>query len=188
MADPFTIIGTTAAVLSFAQYAGNIILTAYSLYDSATDITAENRRLEDATSELNQLLDDLSTDAVANPQSGQEKSIAELAAASRGLGDRILKLLKKTKVQRSHSVRESIRAAMATVWTKSVVNNLRKDLGFCTTQLSLHLQIIMRYYLSAPRPFKAACKLTIISQIGNRQEVAKYHGFERDKWERTVLP
>lgn len=150
MADPFTIIGTTSAVITFAQFAGNIISTAYSLYESTTDGTAENERLEDVTSKMNQLLDNLSAEKAAKPLSSQDKSIAELAASCHDLGEKILTLLKKTKVQKAHSLRASVRAAMATVWTKSVVNELRKELEFCTAQLSLHLQTIVRYLHREP--------------------------------------
>ncbi|KAE9365563.1 hypothetical protein N431DRAFT_563443 [Stipitochalara longipes BDJ] len=143
MADPFTIIGTTSAVISFAQFAGKIISTAYSLYDSTTNSTAQNDRLEDVTSKMNQLLDTLGAQKTAKPQSSQDKSIAELAANCHSLGDKILKLLKETKAKKTHSVRESIRAAMATVWTKNKVENLRRDLDRCINQLTLHLQTII---------------------------------------------
>ena len=157
MADPFTIISTTSVIISFAQFAGSIISTAYGLYESAAGSTAENDQLEDVTSKMNELLDTLGAQKATKPQSSQEnssqdKSIAELAAICHGLGEKILTLLKKTRVKKTHSVRESIQAAMTTVWTKSVVSNLRKDLEFCTTQLSLHLQTIMRYYIETPVP------------------------------------
>jgi len=138
MPDPFTIIGTTSAVISFVQFAGNIIVTAHSLYQSTTGSTVENDELEVVTSKMNELLETLRADT-------GDKSIAQLAAICHSLGKKILTLLKRTKVEKAHSVRESIRAAMTTVWTKSVVTELRKDLGLCTTQMSLHLQTVMRY-------------------------------------------
>ena len=38
---------------------------------------------------------------------------------------------------------------MVTVWTKDEVAELRKDLDFWTTQVSFHLQYIMRDYASS---------------------------------------
>ena len=148
MADPFTIIGTTSAVISFVQFAGGIIVTAYSLYESPTDSNSENDQLEDATAKMNQLLDTLIVENAAESQSSHVKSITALATICHILGVKILALLKKTKVKKAHSLRESIRATMITVWTKNKVSELQKDLEFCTTQLTLHLQTIMRYDLN----------------------------------------
>jgi hypothetical protein len=170
MADPFTIIGTTAAILDFAQFVGKIIYTAYSLYDSESSSTPENARLEDVTLKMNQLLDSLQAGEAAISQSNQEESIAQLVAHCRGMGQRIITLLKKTKPKTTSSLRECIRAAMATVWTKSVVSDLKKELGFCVTQLNLHIQAIMRY--CRPLCLRAGLgrDLTMSSQIRNQTE------------------
>jgi hypothetical protein len=145
MADPFTIIGTTSAVISFVQFAGGIIAIAYSLYGSTVESTVENAQLEGVTSKMNELLNSLRTEPASRAQSSQETSIYELAAICQGLGEKVLTLLKKTKMKQAHSMRESIRVAMTTVWTRSVVNELREDMRSCTAQLGLHLQAIMRY-------------------------------------------
>lgn len=57
MADPFTIVGATSAVMSFVQFAERVIVTAYMLYKSTTDNTLKNTRLEYVTSEMNRLVE-----------------------------------------------------------------------------------------------------------------------------------
>jgi hypothetical protein len=148
MVDPFTIIGTTSAVLSFAQFAGNVVSTAYGLYSSSSESTEENAGIEDVTRKMTTLLDDLQAQVDSKSQSSQEGSIVHLAAHCRSLGEKIISLLKKTKTKKTkktHSLRECIRATTATVWTKGVISDLRKELEFCMNQLSLHLATIFRY-------------------------------------------
>jgi hypothetical protein len=150
MADPFTIMGTTSAVISFVQLAGNIIGTAHNLYASTTGMSTENEELEVTISKLNQLMDILTSENAADFLSNQEKSIAELGATCGRLGEKLVRLLQKTKAKKAQSVRASLQAAMATIWTKSVIIELRRELGYCTMQLSLYLQMIMSYFVPMP--------------------------------------
>ncbi|KAE9364219.1 hypothetical protein N431DRAFT_388199, partial [Stipitochalara longipes BDJ] len=142
MADPLTIVGTTAAVLDLALFIGEVISTAWELHETASGSTEQNALLEDDTLVLGRLLDTLDASSAAR-QSLEEGRLTHVASHCRKLGQNILELLQKSKSKRK-SRREAIRAALSTVWNKSALDDLRREQAFCMTQLNLHLQSIMR--------------------------------------------
>ena len=141
MVDPFTIIGTTAAVLDFTIFAGKVIRTAYILYQSEAGSTVENAKCEEVTLKMTQLLD------VLKSPPDEDENLVSLAGHCHGLCEKILALLGRSKLTRGHSFRDSLKALKAAgfnVWDKSTISDLRKDLHFCTSQVNIHLTVLMR--------------------------------------------
>ena len=140
MADPFTIIGVTAALIDLTVFAGKIVRAAYNAHETASTMTPENEKLEDAIGHLDQLMNKLQ----AGSATSQDPGMVELTIHCQSLGQKIVALLKKTKVKDSQSLRQCIRAAIKTVWVKKDIDELKKELDFCTSQLSLYVQSAMR--------------------------------------------
>lgn len=144
MPDPFSIIGATAALIDLTVYAGKIVRAAYNAHETASTITPENEKLEEAIGHLNQLLDKLA----AGSATSQDPGMVELTVHCQNLGQKMVALLKKTKVKDNQSLRQCIRAAIKTVWVKKDIDELKKELDLCTSQLGLYIQGAMRYVLS----------------------------------------
>ena len=142
--DPATIIGTTAAILDFIDDAWKLIRTAYSIYGSVSGSTIENERLEDVTSKMTELSGELQWQGTLQPQSTEDARIADLAEQCRELCQSIIDLLQRTKTKKIHSLRQSLKAAALTIWTKGTIADLQNKLLFCTNQLNTHLTAIMR--------------------------------------------
>ncbi|KAG4430372.1 hypothetical protein IFR05_014142 [Cadophora sp. M221] len=123
MADPFTIIGATAAIIQLSHFAGKIIQTAYSIYNSTSDQTTSHESIENVTSKLTSLLADLHNGS--SPQDGQNQGLPDLA--------------KKT-----HSLRVSLKAGFKTHWMKTDVEALHKELADCQNLLGLYMMNTIR--------------------------------------------
>jgi hypothetical protein len=144
MADPFTIIGTTSAVISFVQFAVEVIHTTHSIYDSKTGSTKEHAEIEKITSKTNELLERLSTEEAAAPRSGRNQVLVDLANACRDLGEEIVETLAQAKAKKSKSVLSNLRAGVKTAMVKSTVKDLQERYNRCISLLNLHLQDTMR--------------------------------------------
>ena len=144
MAEAFAIVGSTAAILQLSQFAGKVIYTACSLYDSASGHTTTNDGIENVTLKLKDLLGDLRTPPGSNVLAGQDERFASLVEHCQSLGDKLLEILTKTKIKKAHSLRECLKAGLDSVWRKGEMDDLRRELESCVNQLGLHLVAIFR--------------------------------------------
>ncbi|KAK0105691.1 hypothetical protein ONS95_004218 [Cadophora gregata] len=144
MADPFSIVGSAAAILQFSEFAGKVIYTACDLYSSVSGHTRTNEGTEKVTLTLQDLLCSLQTQHGSGHPAGQDVAFAELINRCRFLGNKLLLILKKIRTRKGHSLRESLKSGMMTVWKKSEMDDLRRELESCSNQLGLHLVAIFR--------------------------------------------
>lgn len=146
MAEAFAIVGSTAAILQLSEFAGKVIYTACSLYDSASGHTTTNDGIENVTLKLKDLLGDLRTPPVAgsNGQAVQDERFASLVERCQSLGDKLLEILTKSKTKKAHSLRECLKASLNGVWKNSDMDDLRRELESCVNQLGLHLVAVFR--------------------------------------------
>lgn len=152
MADAFTIIGTTSAILDFTDYAWKFVRTTGSIYGSISGRTLENERLDVVATKMAELSGTLEKADAVQPRSDEELRIATLAAQCNKLCKIIVDLLKKTTAEKKHSLLHCTRAAMKTVWTKETVADLQGQLTLCTTQLNVHITTALRYEPKASTP------------------------------------
>ena len=73
----------------------------------------------------------------------EDANLVSLAGHCHGLCEKILALLRRSKLKRGHSFCDSLKAAGFNVWDKSTISDLRIDLHFCTSQLNPHLTVMM---------------------------------------------
>lgn len=148
MIDPWTVIGTTSAVLSFAEFAFAIVKTAVDINKSEDGASEDNKRLSEVTRNGQQLLAQMAE--LRTPQSGKgiltpvEESMLAIAEQCRLLGERIIKFLGKMQASNEGSLRSSLKAAAKEVWYKSTVKGLNEQLHSCRTQLNTHLLVVVQ--------------------------------------------
>ncbi|KAL2064416.1 hypothetical protein VTL71DRAFT_4910 [Oculimacula yallundae] len=144
MAEALAIVGSVAAIVQLSEFAGKVIYTACDIYSSVSGHTVIDQSVEDTTIKLNSLLDNLDSQAGPKPQNSQDDGLCELIDLCRALGQKLLVILAKTKAKRPHSLRESLKASMNSVWKKKEMNELRNELDRCQNQLGIHLLAIFR--------------------------------------------
>ncbi|KAG8161447.1 hypothetical protein KVR01_008434 [Diaporthe batatas] len=145
--DPWTIIGTTSAVLSFAEFAFAIVKTAVDINKSEDGASEDNKRLADVTKNGQELLAQMSEFKISQAQEPTlgptEDSMLATAEQCRLLGEKILKFLDKMQANKEGSLRSSLKAAAKEVWYKSTVKGLNEQLQSCRTQLNTHLLVVV---------------------------------------------
>ncbi|KAH7390293.1 hypothetical protein BKA64DRAFT_119842 [Cadophora sp. MPI-SDFR-AT-0126] len=144
MAEAFAIVGATAAILQFSEFAGKVIYTACDLYSSVSGHTQINEGVEKVTLTLKDLLGSLRAQHGSSSQAGQNEHFTSLIDRCRYLGDKLLVILEKTQKRKGQSVRDSLKAGWMTVWKESEMDDLRRELESCVNQLGLHLIAIFR--------------------------------------------
>ncbi|KAK4228722.1 hypothetical protein QBC38DRAFT_474579 [Podospora fimiseda] len=141
MADAFSIIGVTAALIDLTIHAGKVVRIAYSIYKSGTKSSTEDDRLEDFTTKLVHVLDKLKDNSAI--QGSHDANFVSLVDHSKKLGQEVLDLLNAAKPMAGNSIRESIRSTVATIWNEKKIEDLKKELEYCTIQLQVHIQTAM---------------------------------------------
>ncbi|WDK10949.1 hypothetical protein CGRA01v4_02228 [Colletotrichum graminicola] len=118
MADPFTIIRTVSAILTFVEFAGKCVMTAKNLHQCGK--TDDNARDENVVTKMQDLIDTVGLERAARPTSKAEDGLSEIIDECEVLGEEILKLLRKaTKREGSEkSRRETLRATFSVVWNR----------------------------------------------------------------------
>lgn len=148
MIDPSTIIGTTSAVLSFAESAIAIVKTAVGINKSEDGASEDNKRLSEVTRNGQELLSQMTefkTSQAGKPTlTPAEESMLATAEQCRLFGENILKFLGKMQATNESSFRSSPKAAAKEVWYKSTVKGLNEQLHSCRTQLNTHLLAVVR--------------------------------------------
>jgi len=139
MADPFTIIGTTAAIIDLTICAAKVIKIARDAYKSGST-TPENENLKAVMDNFVQLMDKLD----AQESLGSGMGTAELITRCRNLAEKIFCLIEKMQPKQSNSVVSSLRAAITTISLNTDVEQLKTELDICMNMLNSHIQNIMR--------------------------------------------
>ncbi|KAK1758148.1 hypothetical protein QBC47DRAFT_373811 [Echria macrotheca] len=169
MADPFTAIGTTAAVIDLTKLAWKIVSTAYSCYASGAQASAEDESLEDVIRALRQILDaniGMEMPVRLNDMESTE-NIDKLRCRCRVIGQEILEILHKSKVGKANSLRAAIKVSLKSIWTEEKIAKLRSELDSITAQLTVHLQVIART--------ETGRKLDLVLKTAKREEEEVRH-------------
>ncbi|KZL88344.1 p-loop containing nucleoside triphosphate hydrolase, partial [Colletotrichum incanum] len=144
MADPWTIVGSASAILTFVEFAGKCVKTAKSLHESASGSTEDNSRFENVVTKMQNLIDGVKAERAEAPASEAEIGLFAVANECESLGRAILKLLHRTSRKAESSLRETIRASVSTVWNEKEVEDLQDQLQRCMTHLNIQMLAIMR--------------------------------------------
>ena len=140
MADPFTAIGTTAALIELIKVSWKIVNTAHSCYVSETEAPVEDETLEGIICAMHRSLANLHVPT----QPSAAGDFSGLITRSKAISQEILEILEKSKIERAQSLSASIKVALKNIWTKEKISKLRSGPDSILTQLSVHLQLLAR--------------------------------------------
>ncbi|KAK1974160.1 hypothetical protein LZ30DRAFT_813294 [Colletotrichum cereale] len=116
MADPWAMVGSASAILTFVEFAGKCVKTAKDLHQSGR--TEDNARFENVVTKMQDLVDEVKAERTGTPTSEAEAGLFAIANECEDLGRAVLKLLHKTR-KAEGSLRETIRASVSTVWNEN---------------------------------------------------------------------
>jgi hypothetical protein len=136
--DPLTAIGLAASIVSFVDFGFKLVKGTIEIYETADGTLPENRSREAVTAAMK----DLAT-RLTPPQSSlvtkEEKQLYHLAMECRAICDDLLDLLNRLKPENMSSKRQSLWAAVKSVFHESECENLEKRLDACRRQLEMHI-------------------------------------------------
>jgi hypothetical protein len=147
--DPISALSLAAAIVQFAQFGSNIIVTTYKVHQSTNGATQENLELAKLTTTLHDFQTRLA--APRAPSRGNDidqKALEELAAKCRDIAADLLKLLNGLKVKVTdkglrrtlNSLRQGYRSSLK----KGQIARYEKLLGDITVQVNGHLLAMTR--------------------------------------------
>lgn len=154
--EPFSILGAAAAVAQFVDFSTRVIIASADVFESAKGSAARNQVMENITSALSNISDELSTPGgdsterfSLSPQSSQEQAAKSLRILSKQCHEdceELLKVLKKLKVNRGIRYRrwKSIKAGLATVWESRKIEDFEKRLEATQRTMILHITKFVR--------------------------------------------
>lgn len=94
--DPITAVSFAASIITFVDFASELVSGAFELYKSPTGHTAKNVHVEDVINDLQEVADDLDTDSLGN--SREAKRLRRLAIKCNELAEELLTLLKRLRL------------------------------------------------------------------------------------------
>jgi hypothetical protein len=150
--DPASAIGVASAVLTFIDFARELLSTVHSVYTSSTGKTLAHKTLEDVTLEMQRLSGALASHKPTMDQSKDELAMTSLADRCSKLSSEILAHLEQTKAKKGnhgYSFIECVKAASKNIWTKKEVLRLQENLDQCMTLL-LQQWTVLEKYLVCP--------------------------------------
>jgi N-terminal domain on NACHT_NTPase and P-loop NTPases len=153
--DPVSALGVAASVVQFIDFTETLFSGTYQIYKSATGQTKFNFDLMTITTSLNTLNKDLRSSLHLATLDGKplSKVEAEIDTICRGcskVADQLLLALETLKAQEEHNFWDSFRKALQTVWYKKEVEALVKQLETFRMQISLHINVALRYNTRNP--------------------------------------
>ncbi|KAK2018671.1 hypothetical protein LZ32DRAFT_687524 [Colletotrichum eremochloae] len=141
MADPWTIVGSASAILTFVEFAGKCVMTAKNLHQ--TGRTEDNASIENIMKKMQDLIDRVKLERAGTPTSEAEAGLFAIANQCEDLGRAILKRLHKA-IKNEGSLRETIRASVSSVWNEKEVEDLQNQLQRCMTHFNTQMLALMR--------------------------------------------
>jgi hypothetical protein len=145
--DPLTALGLAASVAQLVDVGFRIIGHAREIYSSVSGVTGEDRSLENAAHQVQQLIKKLAAPEPENPTE-EEKLLSGLVAECRDLSNQLLALLDKTRAKDPRSKIQSTLAALKSMRYEKEKLLLQKRLDDCQNRLDRYLQVLARCVLN----------------------------------------
>lgn len=137
--DPATAISTASAILSFIEFAWEVVLGARDIYKSADGASKENRRILDTVANIQGLTEHLGTRTLGN--SKPENDMERLASDCNTLSKDLIATLRK--LQSTGSMFSAVKAKLKTTRKKDEISSIRERLAEYTYQMKMLLSTIL---------------------------------------------
>jgi len=143
--DPITALGVAGSIVQLVDFGIKVVSKGNKIYHSGDGSTAENHDLENVANDLvlihTRLRQSLHPFGAPGPLSEDEQALADLGAASSNVARALLEQLNKAKAQGRFRRWKSLRQALKSVSSKSVVDGLAKRLVVLRDQFNLRVLI-----------------------------------------------
>ncbi|CZR69366.1 uncharacterized protein PAC_19266 [Phialocephala subalpina] len=137
--DPFTAIGLVGNIITFIDFAFEIVGTAKAIHSSTTGNTSENAELERRNERVTRLAKDLQCSKPQAAMTKDERQLNELAVDCVKLSGDLQKLLNELKTKKPGSKRAAFGAVVRNVRKRGKKSELEVKLEKCRE--TLHLQL-----------------------------------------------
>ena len=148
MLDPFTSISLVSAIVQFVDFGIKVTSKSLEIYRSAEGLIAENVRLDEILTGINDLSERLARPQVgshAAPISDDEKAVQKLAEASTKLAWEISALLESLRVSRVQEEVAKLPESSCEHLGKDKICELEEGLHAIQGQITHRLVYMMRY-------------------------------------------
>lgn len=143
--DPATALGIASSVVQFVDFACKLISGSYAIYKSENGASEANSDLENITSSLASINNDLLLSLQdSNPASDEERNLNDLCKACNGEANQLLAVLQSLKVQTNHKAWKSFKAALKTIWEQEKIRSMQSRLDSFRQQITMIIAASLR--------------------------------------------
>jgi hypothetical protein len=125
--DPLSALSLAASILTFVDYARQIITGTSEIYHSASGITKDNAYIEDVIKDLKQVTTDLDGDIVG--QTKHEKALISLGEKCHKLSEELLGLIGSLAYDGERTAWKSFKTKIKSMRKEKEVTSMEKRLG-----------------------------------------------------------
>ncbi|KAF4445542.1 hypothetical protein F53441_10739 [Fusarium austroafricanum] len=136
--DPLTAISLAASIVAFVDFGSKLIKGTIEIYETTDGTLAGNRCREAVAAAMKDLASRL-TPPQSSLVTDEEKQLYNLAMECHAICDNLLDLLRRLKPKDMSSKRQSLWAAVKSVFHESECEDLEKRLDACRRQLEMHM-------------------------------------------------
>lgn len=142
--DPTSAVGLASSVLTFVEFAWNLIAGAVEIYRSVDGILNESARLDDIQDDLDSLSDSLSVQPTCKTRA--ERKIVRVADDCRADSKALQSLLKELKGPRNNrAIWRSLKASWLNIRSRKDVAELKDRLQEYRSEVLLQLTLLLRW-------------------------------------------
>lgn len=142
--DPVSTVSLASSILTFVEFAWNLVGGAFEIYRSVDGTLDENARLDDVQDELDSLSDLLSVQPTCKTRA--ERRIARVAEDCRADSKTLQVLLKEIAGSRNNrAVWRSLKASWLSIRSRKDVAELKDRLQEYRSEALLHVSLLLRW-------------------------------------------
>jgi hypothetical protein len=149
--DPVTALGVASSVVQLVDFTQGLFRSTYEIYKSASGRTETHINLQSITASLKTLTDNLArsveraTPAPDKEPSNHDAELLTLCQKCRVVAEKLSSALEGLSTQKAQSFWHSFGVALHTVWKKREIELLENELETFRQQISLQINVYVRY-------------------------------------------
>jgi len=140
--DPIGIVGLASAIITFVDFSWTLVAGAIEIYKSNEGIHKDNAKLEGVISNLASASEEL--ERMNQAKTGAEQRIKQLAKNCQDDAKLLLQILQKVKLPGKRTPWKSLRTQIASMTTKSDIEELKGQLQEYRSEILWNLAIVLQ--------------------------------------------
>jgi hypothetical protein len=142
--DPISAVSFAASIITFVDFASELVSGASELYKSPTGRTANNIHIENVINDLQDVADDLNTDSLGN--SKEAKRLRRLALNCKELAEKLLGVLRRLRLDGNQNRPwKSLVVMWRNMRKADEVDSIEERLREYRSEMMLELCLMMRF-------------------------------------------